>query len=72
MAFLGSGTPGDWAMDEFWGPVATETRAWIDHLTAGTPALHSTAPQARQTLAVTLAMEESLRTGQPVKVIAAA
>jgi predicted dehydrogenase len=68
MAFLGSGTPGDWAMDEFWGPVATETRAWIDHLTAGTPALHSTSPQARQTLAVTLAMEESLRTGVPAKV----
>jgi predicted dehydrogenase len=68
MAFLGSGTPGDWAMDEFWGPVATETRAWIDHVTAGTPALHSTPSQARQTLAVTLAMEESLRTGLPVKV----
>ncbi len=71
MAFLGSGTPGDWAMDEFLGPVATETRAWIDHLTAGTTALHSTPSQARQTLAVTLAMEESLRTGQPVNVNAA-
>jgi hypothetical protein len=55
-------------MEEFWGPVATETRAWIDHVTAGTPALHSTPSQARQTLAVTLAMEESLRTGLPVKV----
>ncbi len=68
MAFLGSGTPGDWAMDEFWGPVATETRAWLDHLTAGTPALHAAPGEARQTLAVTLAMEESLKSGLPVRV----
>ena len=68
MAFLGSGTPGDWAMDEFWGPVATETRAWLDHLTAGTPGLHAQPAEARQTLAATLAMEESLRTGVPVRV----
>jgi predicted dehydrogenase len=72
MAFLGSGTPGDWAMDEFWGPVATETRAWLDHLSAGSPARHATPAEARQTLAVTLAMEESLRSGLPVTLRSAA
>ena len=67
MAFLGSGTPGDWAMDEFWGPVATETRAWLDHLTTGSQALHATAEDARSTLEITIAMEQSLRTGEAVK-----
>ena len=39
MVFLGSGTPGDWALGEFHGAVATETRAWLDHLSG--PALHA-------------------------------
>jgi len=30
MVFLQSGTPGDWALGEFWGPIANETRAWLD------------------------------------------
>ena len=25
MVFLGSSTPGQWAVGEFWGPLATET-----------------------------------------------
>ena len=35
MVFLQSGTPGDWALGEFWGPIANETRAWLDHLSHG-------------------------------------
>ena len=35
MVFLQSGTPGDWALGEFWGPIANETRAWLDHLATG-------------------------------------
>ena len=37
MVFLQSGTPGDWALGEFWGPIANETRAWLDHLAMGKP-----------------------------------
>ena len=35
MVFLNSGTPGDWALGDFWGPIANETRAWLDHLATG-------------------------------------
>ena len=37
MVFLQSGTPGDWALGDFWGPIANETRAWLDHLATGKP-----------------------------------
>ena len=67
MAFMGSGTPGDWALDAFWGPVATETRNWLDHLTAGTPCLLATGEDARTTLEVGLAMERSLASGAAVR-----
>ncbi len=66
MVFLGSGTPGDWALGEFQGPVATETRAWLDHLSMGGPCVLATAEDARRTLEITLAIERSLETGAPV------
>jgi len=66
MVFLGSGTPGDWALGEFQGPVATETRAWLDHLSMGRPCVLATAEDARRTLEITLAIERSLKTGAPV------
>ena len=67
MVLLGSGTPGDWALGEFWGPVATETRAWLDHLSVGTQCLLATPRDARCTLEVGLAIGESLRTRAPVR-----
>lgn len=67
MAFLGSGTPGDWALDEFWGPVATETRAWLDHLATGRPCALATAEDARRALEISVAMQRSLQTGEAVK-----
>ena len=67
MVFLGSGTPGDWALGEFQGPVATETRAWLDHLSMGRPCVLATAEDARRTLEITLAIERSLATGAPVR-----
>ena len=66
MAFLGSNTAGDWAMGEFWGPLANETRAWLDRLVTGRHAAHTTAQEARMTLLTTLAMEQSARTGQSI------
>jgi myo-inositol 2-dehydrogenase / D-chiro-inositol 1-dehydrogenase len=67
MAFMGSGTPGDWALDAFWGPVATETRNWLDHLTTGRPCLLAMPVDARRTLEVALAMERSIQTGAAVR-----
>jgi len=32
MVFLSSTSAGDWALGDFWGPLAEETRAWLDHL----------------------------------------
>jgi predicted dehydrogenase len=64
--FLGSGTPGDWALGEFHGPVASETRNWLDYLSMGRACMLSTPQDARQTLEITLAVERSLSTRAPV------
>jgi hypothetical protein len=66
MVFLQSGTPGDWALGEFWGPIANETRAWLDHLALGKPCVLATPREARATLAATLAIEQSMASGQSV------
>ncbi len=57
MVFLSSGTPGDWALGEFWGAIANETRAWMDHLATGKPCSLATAREARATLEATLAIQ---------------
>jgi hypothetical protein len=58
--------PGDWALGEFWGPIANETRAWLDHLATGRPCTLATPQDARATLEATLAIEHSMRIGAPV------
>jgi predicted dehydrogenase len=72
MVFLGSGTPGDWALGEFLGPVASETRAWLDYLSMGRPCMVATGDDARRTIEITLAIEESLKAGAPVRLPLAA
>ncbi|MCC7487836.1 MAG: Gfo/Idh/MocA family oxidoreductase [Burkholderiales bacterium] len=67
MVFLQSGTPGDWALGEFWGPIANETRAWLDHLAMGKPCVLATPVEARAALEGTLAIERSLASGRPVR-----
>ncbi len=67
MVFLQSGTPGDWALGEFWGPIANETRAWLDHLATGKPCVLATPREARATLEATLAIELSVESGQAVR-----
>lgn len=66
MVFLQSGTPGDWALGEFWGPIANETRAWLDHLATGKPCSLATPSEARTNLEATLAIEHSMATGRSV------
>ncbi len=65
--FLSSGTPGDWALGDFIGPVASETRVWLDHLATGKSCNLATAAEARATLEVTLAIEQAARSGLMVK-----
>ena len=67
MVFLQSGTPGDWALGEFWGPIANETRAWLDHLATGKPCVLATPREARATLEATLAIELSAESRQVVR-----
>jgi predicted dehydrogenase len=66
MVFLQSGTPGDWALGEFLGPIANETRAWLDYLCMERPCVLATPQEARSNLEATLAIEHSVATGRPV------
>jgi predicted dehydrogenase len=67
MLFMQSNSSGDWAMGDYWGPIANETRSWLDHLVTGRACPHTTAREGRLTLEVTLAIEHSARTGEAVK-----
>ena len=67
MAFLGANTPGEWAVGDFWGPLANETRAWLDHLVTGNPTVHTTPEQARVNLETTIAIVRAAATGKPVR-----
>lgn len=64
--FLSSGTPGDWALGEFIGPLAAETRAWLDHLATGKPCHLATPSTARSTLEATLAIQQAAASGEKV------
>jgi predicted dehydrogenase len=67
MLFMQTGSSGDWAVGDYWGPLANETRSWLDHLVTGAPCAHTTAQEGRRTLEITLAIEQAARTGQAVK-----
>jgi len=67
MAFLGSNTAGDWAVGDFWGPLANETRAWLDHLVTGASTVQCTPEQARINLEITIAIERAAATGKAVR-----
>ena len=67
MAFLGSNTAGDWAVGYFWGPLANETRAWLDYLSTGASSVHATPDEALINLQTTIAIEDSVKTGQSIR-----
>ena len=58
--FMQTTSAADYAVGDYWGAVASETRSWIDHLMTGRECPHTTPAEARRTLAVTLAMLGSL------------
>ena len=61
------GAPGDWAGGEFWGPLASETRNWLDYVATGKPCALTNPQEARSNLEVTLAIEEAVETGETVR-----
>ena len=68
LAFLGSNTAGDWAMDDFWGPLGNETRSWLDFLSTGRGGgVHATPEQAMLNLKTTYAIERAVATGEVVR-----
>jgi len=67
MLFLGSSTPGSWALGDFWGPLADETRAWLDHLVTGRPCALTTPQEARNNLEITLAIDRSAHQRKAVR-----
>jgi predicted dehydrogenase len=67
MAFLSSSSSGDWALGDFWGPLANETRAWLDYLSTGRPCALATPEDSRLTLEVTLAIEQSSQKREAVR-----
>ncbi len=68
MAFMSSSSSGDWAQGEFWGPLADETRNWLDHLSTGRPCCLATGKQARTTLEITLAIDRAIQTNQSIRI----
>lgn len=67
MAFLGANSGGDWAVGDFWGSIANETRAWLDALATGQPTVHTTPQQARINLETTIAIVRAAETGKAVR-----
>jgi predicted dehydrogenase len=67
MSFMGASPPGDWALGDFWGPLATETRVWLDHILTGSPCALATPEEARLNLETTVAIDRAARTGAPVR-----
>ena len=67
MAFLGANSGGDWALGDYWGSIANETRAWLDSLVTRTPTVHTTPAQARVNLETTLAIVRAAETRKAVR-----
>jgi predicted dehydrogenase len=67
MAFLGTSSSGDYALGDFWGPQADETRGWLDYLSTGRPCILPRPEEALRTLEVTLAIERAVATKQSVR-----
>lgn len=65
--FIGSYPPGDLHEGKLWGPMREETMTWLNRLTTGDSTPHATAVDAHRNLMLTMAMDLSARTGEPVQ-----
>jgi predicted dehydrogenase len=59
VSFLGSPMPGDWALDDFYGPMREETRQFLERVTSGRKVILCDGSTGRDILELTLAMEKS-------------
>ena len=66
-AFLGSSSFGDWAQGKMWGPIADETRAFVDLIRQGRPTTIPQAEEARRSLEIALAIDQSAKTREVVR-----
>ncbi len=66
LMFMQTTSAADFAVGDFWGALANESRSWFDHLMTGQDIPHATPAEARRTLEVTLAIEEAAKTGKSV------
>jgi myo-inositol 2-dehydrogenase/D-chiro-inositol 1-dehydrogenase len=65
--FIGSYPPGDISDGLLWGPMREETLSWYNRLTTkGLRTPHATVADGHRNLMLTIAMDESARTGKPV------
>ena len=67
MAFMGTSSPGDWAQGTFWGPLADETRAWLDHHSTGLPCVIATPQEAKRNFEVTLAIDQAVHSKSVIR-----
>jgi len=65
--FIGSYPPGDLAGGRLWGPMREETATWFGRLALGIDTPHATAADGHRNLLLSLAMDLSAHTGQPVR-----
>jgi myo-inositol 2-dehydrogenase / D-chiro-inositol 1-dehydrogenase len=65
--FVGSYPPGDYSEYGLWGPMREETDSWYSRLSSGRATQHATAHDGHRNLILTMAIDLSAKTGQPVK-----
>jgi len=65
--FVGSYPPGDYGQYGLWGPMREETDSWYSRLVSGRDTQHATAQDGHRNLMLTMAIDLSAKTGQPVK-----
>ncbi|MHB8566098.1 MAG: Gfo/Idh/MocA family protein [Nitrososphaerales archaeon] len=66
VSHMGSTMTGDWVLNRFIGPMKYETELFLEHIVKGGQIPNSTGKDARRVLEVTLAMDMSAATGEPV------
>lgn len=67
--FMGSKPNGDDTSLGFWGPMREETMTWFNRVLTGQATHHATAADGHRNLLITMAMDKSARTGEPIDLI---
>ena len=65
--FLTSSPPGDFHLDQLWGPMREETNAWFARIHSSLDTPHATAADGHRNLMLTMAMDLSAARGEVVR-----